>query len=209
MDATSKTALIGAVGTVVVACISAYATIIVAGAGVKDAARAAKTDAAEAKSAVAKAGSMLRYVYDNGSITETDVIGGKMIVRVNGSQDAGPVSVPIDMNRFEQLCGDADGCTLTLGATRFHPQQNGHAISGYVIKPPLQGSPCRFFWDTPTKSWTLSQACVATYGLYTYKGTWPSGRYEFDQPYQVYEFSSTFGVDDSDKNGKDTDSRRL
>lgn len=144
---------------------------------------------------------LLRYIYDNGTLSRTSLSGGKMVVRVNGSAGTGPVSHPIDMSRFEELCGDEDGCTITLAVTRF---LGGETKPYSVTNVPLQGAPCRFFWLPATKEWSLSQYCVATFGLYKYSDARKA--YTYDRAYQIYEYSYDFGKDDSYTSGENPDS---
>ena len=143
-----RTAIIAAIAAIVSAVISAAAAIHVANQNINKV-----------------ASELQRYIYDNGSLSTSKLAGGKMIVRVNGSRNRGPVSVPIDMERFTAMCGDDDGCLITLGATRFRNENN----KDYILDAPLQGAQCRFFY-TRTKHWSLSQGCVAIYGLYKWSG---------------------------------------
>lgn len=152
MDSNIKGAIIAAVAAIVGAGISAYATILVSQKTLKE-----------------TTSGLIRRVYDNGSVTEAGFTGGRMVVKVNGSS-TGPQSTPIDMIKFSEMCGDVDGCSLTMGATRFRVVGKG----GEPLVAPLIGSPCRFFYNE-TKHWSLSQSCVAIYGLYAYQGTWPDG----------------------------------
>src|SRR5262249_31642650 len=145
---------------------------------------------------------LTRFIYDNGGISSTKLAGGKMIIRVNGSKNGGPVSQHIHMERFISMCGDEDGCMLTLGATRFRHVET----LNYILDAPLQGAPCRFFY-AQTQHWSLSQACVATYGLYAHSKE--TQKYEFNRAYQVYEYSNAYGIDDSFNDGADQDGQPL
>ncbi|WP_200683662.1 hypothetical protein [Paracoccus caeni] len=196
--------MIAAVASIICAVIAATASIYIA----TRAGRQAEAAGEIARTAQADVQKLRRYVYDNGTLTETEIAGAKMVVRVNGSANAGPVSVPIDMERFVQICGDADGCLLTLGATRFRQQIDGLTDESYILQVPLQGAPCRFFWDVQTRGWSLSQACIATYGLYAYAGVYPFGSYQFSRAYQVYEYGNFYGHDDS-QIGSDVDTLPL
>lgn len=179
-----RTALVVGIFGIVTAAISAAAAIYVG-----------KQDIKEVQS------SLRRYIYDNGAISSTSLPGGKMIVRINGSRNAGPVFAKIDMDRLRAMCGDDDGCTLTLGATRFRSK-----TTGYILDVPLQGAACRFFYS-PSKHWSFSQACMATYGLYKWSDA--NKRYEFSNAYQVYEYGNAYGVDDSYRDSGDPDSEAL
>jgi hypothetical protein len=171
-----KTAVIAAFAGIISAALAAGASIYVGTKGLKEA-----------------TATLTRYVYDNGAVSSTSLAGGKIVVIVNGSNNNGPVGVPIDMDRLTALCSDADGCTLTLGATRFTNPPNPEG-TGYVSDAALAGSPCRFFY-TRSKQWSLSQSCVAIYGLYQHNVN--TRKYEFNRVYQIYEYSSTYGTDDS------------
>jgi len=179
-----RTAFVVGIFGIVTAAISAAAAIYVG-----------KQDIKEVRS------SLRRYIYDNGAISSTSLPGGKMIVRINGSRNAGPVFAKIDMQRLIAMCSDDDGCTLTLGATRFRSK-----LTGYILDVPLQGAACRFFYS-PSKHWSFSQACVATYGLYKYSND--KKQWEYNRPYQVYEYSNSYGVDDSYRDSGDPDGQPL
>jgi hypothetical protein len=145
----------------------------------------------------------VRYVYDNGSLTRSSAGNSKMVVVLNGSNNAGPVSLALDMERIEAICGDPDGCMVTLGATRFRDQ----TVKNYVSEAPLLGAPCRFFYYKKSRNWSLSQSCVATYGLYAFSNS--SKNWEFSRAYQVYEYANAYGKDDSYHDGLDIDGQPL
>jgi hypothetical protein len=145
----------------------------------------------------------MRYVYDNGSLTRSRAGNSKMVVVLNGSNNAGPVSLALDMERIEAMCGDADGCMVTLGATRFRDQK----VKNYILEVPLLGAPCRFFYYKQSKNWSLSQSCVATYGVYAFSDS--SNTWEFSRAYQVYEYSNAYGKDNSYHDGLDIDGQPL
>ena len=133
--------------------------------------------------------------YENGGApVDSQLQLREMRVVVNGGT-TNAASVAINESKLEELCADANGCSINLGATRFHDQ----AVPSYVIAAPLNGGECRFYLDLANHSWTLSQDCVATYGVYAYNGT--SGQYEFSRAYQRYEYSSAYGFDGSGATG--------
>lgn len=132
------------------------------------------------------------HTYDNTTSAQTSAGGaGRARVRVNGSADGSVKSVAVDNTRLQELCADGDGCTLSLGATRFRDL----ADPTYIIEAPMHGGPCRFFLDAATGSWSLSQYCVAIYGLYAYDSG--SSQWQFERPYQIYEYSNVYGLDGS------------
>jgi hypothetical protein len=180
-----RTAVIAAAGAIAAAVVAAAATIYVSDRNLKEV-----------------TSGLLRYVYDNGSITSASYAGGKLVFKVNGSSNGAPVSVKLDMNRLLAMCGDADGCSLTLGATRFRHD----ADLTYVVEAPLQGAPCRFFY-TASHHWSLSQACVAKFGVYDWDAQ--KKNWEFKHVYQVYEYSNAYGIDDSFHDGSDKDGQPL
>lgn len=180
-----KTALIAASAGIVGALVTAGATIYVSERNIREV-----------------ASNLLRYVYDNGSVTSTSYVGGKLVFKINASSNGAPISVKIDMGRLTEMCGDADGCSLTLGATRFRHETD----LTYVQDAPLQGAPCRFFY-TETKHWSLSQACVAKYGLYEWNAQ--KQDWEYQHVYQIYEYSNAYGIDDSNRGGTDKDGQPL
>jgi hypothetical protein len=104
-------------------------------------------------------------------------------------------SVAINEAKLEELCSDVNGCSVTLGATRFRDQRDGLTVEGYVIAAPLNGGECRFYLNTATHSWTLSQDCVAPYGIYAANQT--THEWEFSRVYQRYEYSNAYGFDGS------------
>jgi hypothetical protein len=205
VDATIKTALIAAIAAVITAAISASATIWVSRSKLEDTAHRAKEITKEAETTLKQTRNLLRTVYDNGTVSQSSVTGGKMIVLVNGSRSGGPVSTPIDMNRFAELCGDVDGCQLSLGATRFREIINDN-VTDRVIEAPLLGSPCRFSWSKENRQWSLSQHCAAVYSLMTPN---KNGEWVYWRPYQIYEYSNSFGVDDSGGGSIDRDGQPL
>lgn len=143
------------------------------------------------------------YVYSGSTTaTESAVEGDRMIVRVNGSADNSAVSLAVDQTRLVSLCGDADGCSLTLGATRFVDVSQ----SNYLIEAPLHGGSCKFYLDA-SGSWSLSQPCVARFGLYKYDTG--QAKEVFDRPYQMYEYSNVYGKDGSNSDATDEDGGAL
>lgn len=124
-------------------------------------------------------------------------------VTLSGSTTATAPSKDVDINILKDLCGDENGCEISLGATRFHgvatasgTQQEKDALAAYVSDAPRNGGTCRFFLDRATGSWTVSDDCVAIYGLYRSTGTNDAQGnpvYAYDRAYQRYEYSSTFG----------------
>lgn len=114
----------------------------------------------------------------------------EMRVIINGLAD-GPNSLAINEAKLEELCADRNGCSITLGATRFRDNRE----PSYVIDAPINGGECRFYLDTARHSWTLSQECVAVYGLY--RSNQANTAYEFDRAYQRYEYGNTYGLDGS------------
>ncbi|MBC7794526.1 MAG: hypothetical protein H7Z43_12550 [Clostridia bacterium] len=116
---------------------------------------------------------------------------------VNGTTTGAAASITINGDTIDSLCGDDDGCELTLGATNFYGQ-GSDALENYEISAQLNGGTCRFFVDTATHKWTLSQDCVAIYGLFRYDAAQTgANKYVYDRAYQRYEYSSTFGQKNS------------
>lgn len=201
MDSSIKTAMIAAAAGVVTAVISAYATIEASESRLRQATMEAAAATDKARSTVAEVGNLMRHVYDNGTISSRNFAGGRMVVLLNGSSDAGPVSVSIDMARFETMCGDADGCSILLGATRWRIWSADG--SNFVLDAPLQGPPCRFFWNVKSKHWSVSQSCVAMYGLVSWDKN--AQQFQLRGQYQAYDHSNVYGVDESGRGAKDTD----
>ncbi len=133
--------------------------------------------------------------YENGGAGVESVLQlREMRVVLNGST-TNAASVAVNQSKLEELCADANGCSITLGATRFRDQ----LVSSYVIDAPLNGGECRFYLDLANHSWTLSQDCVATYGVYAYNQA--ASAYQFSRAYQRYEYSSSYGFDGSGTTG--------
>lgn len=132
--------------------------------------------------------------YTNGGAgQDTQLQLREMRVIVNGLAD-NATSQPVNQAKLEELCADANGCSITLGATRFHDNRQ----PDYVIDAPINGGECRFYLNSANHSWTLSQDCAAMYGLYAWNKT--SQRYEFDRAYQRYEYANVYGYDGSGNN---------
>jgi len=203
MDLTLRVAVIGAIGVISTAVLSSVTSIWVAREQLQAKTQEIEVANRQAQINLNKTVGLLRHVYDNGTLTSTSATGGRMVVRVNGSRSSGPVSTQIDMNRFIELCGDEDGCSITLGATRFRVENR----PDYVIDALLQGASCRFFWDKATKTWTLSSQCVAIFG--TYKFDSALNTYTFDSAFQVNNYSNAFGHDDSGGGTNDIDGQPL
>jgi hypothetical protein len=193
MDGSIKTAIIAATAGIVTAFISAYATISASEVRLRQAAAEATVATDRARSAAADVSSLLRHVYDNGTISASNLAGGKMVVLLNGSADSGPVSISLDMTRLTSMCGDADGCSVLLGATHWRMWLSDG--STFVLDAPLQGPPCRFFFSTKSSHWSLSQSCVAMFAL---AATDDKGTTRIAGQYQAYDHSNVYGVDDSE-----------
>jgi hypothetical protein len=204
MDSTVRTALIAVGGVIGSAILSSFTSILVSSNELKAKTKEVESLNKQAQATLNQTANLMRYVYDNGTLTSTAFTGGKMVVRVNGTANAGPAYAPINMTQFEELCGDEDGCSLTLGATRFHEEKNPN----YMVNAPLQGAPCRFFLNRATRAWTLSEYCTALYGNYVYSSD--RSHYEFTSaPYQIYTYSNSYGIDDSGGKGSDLDGQPL
>jgi hypothetical protein len=106
------------------------------------------------------------------------------------------------MDQFVKLCGDADGCTLTMGVTGIRPINSTETLTVPVIGPP-----CHFFYSPVNKQWTISESCIAILGMYKPKSD--NSGYEFDSVYQGYVYGNVYGVDDSEVNGVDPDKAPL
>lgn len=192
MDSTVKTAIIAAFASVVGALVTATATIWASEKRVDDAVKDAKAATQKTEQTLA---TLQRYEYVNGERKQTPLRGGKMVVRINGSK-RGPVSQPIDMERLREMCGDSDGCTISLGATRFRRNVAIRIAVGELPETSLFGPPCRFFYDRSTKYWTLSTSCVVRYATarsYAADGGW---RWEIDKAFEPYRLSNSYGKDD-------------
>lgn len=105
------------------------------------------------------------FLYENSNTPTTTNIQADRIVVVLNKQFGSVQTVAIDQDHMVRLCGDVDGCQITIG------------ISGYVfggtyinaIESTWFGPPCRFSMeDTNPPSglsyrWSLSQSCWAPY----------------------------------------------
>ncbi len=134
--------------------------------------------------------------YTNGGAgQDTQLQLREMRVIVNGLAD-NATSQPVNNAKLEELCADANGCSITLGATRFRDNRQ----PDYVIDAPINGGECRFYLNTARHSWTVSQDCVAMYGLY--RANEATNVYDvFDRAYQRYEYSNVYGIDGSGAGG--------
>jgi hypothetical protein len=129
------------------------------------------------------------YVYDD-SPTATDshsISADKMVVHLTAST-TGTVSLDIDHAKLVELCGDRDGCTVSLGVGRW---RNG----ADVIDTTLVGAPCKMFINPVNNTWAVSTACTQWYATWTPNNdgapTWNSASPGFYAPY----YTSTYGED--------------
>ena len=145
MDLTLRVAVIGAVGVISTAVLSSVTSIWVAREQLQAKTQEIEVANRQAQINLNKTVGLLRHVYDNGTLTSTSATGGRMVVRVNGSRSGGPVSTQIDMNRFIELCGDEDGCSITLGATRFRVENRPDYVIDALLRRTSARSVVSFF----------------------------------------------------------------
>ena len=205
MDSNLRVALITTIGVVASSLLTAAATVWVSGNDLRAKTREVERLNTKVSENLTSTSSLLRHVYDNGTLSRSAMSGGKMVIRVNGSTSNDPAFNKVDMTRFRDLCGDDDGCQLTLGATGFRPVNSLPIDQRRRIGEPLIGGPCRFFYNKKSGEWSLSQSCVAVFMIM--KST--DQGWVYDRPYAQYEYSSTFGNDDSLTNGADKDGQSL
>lgn len=99
------------------------------------------------------------YLYDNSDTPATDTnVGDRMWVRLTAGDTSGAAkSVAVDHARFEALCGDGDGCDISLGGTRF-------VVNGPGGSAPLNalatGGACKMFYDSASGDWSIESGCV-------------------------------------------------
>ncbi len=105
------------------------------------------------------------YEYDNSpTATETGHSGDRMVVRVDAST-TGVVSQPVDPTRLEELCGDPDGCQISLGTIGWYYVVDG---SSWKVPAPYVNAPCRFFLRQNAgagsgDAWSISSSCTQQY----------------------------------------------
>jgi hypothetical protein len=108
-------------------------------------------------------GATLYYFNNSTSATETGHSGDRMVVRVNAST-TDVASLAVDQTRLEELCGDPDGCQISLGTI-------GWRFSGeptWEVAAPYVNTPCRFFLNENAgagsgDAWSLSSSCTQRY----------------------------------------------
>ncbi len=135
------------------------------------------------------------FLYDN--VSDADPAEGlpkqldRMHLRLDApTGEAMPATLPIDDERLMALCGDDDGCDVTLGAV-------GWVERARTRKTPRMSMPCRIFIRDVDgeRHWGVASACVQWHGTWGATG-WDgdSGDPGFYTPY----FSNLIGVDGVD-----------
>ncbi|MEM6533759.1 MAG: hypothetical protein AAF654_14140 [Myxococcota bacterium] len=94
------------------------------------------------------------YIYDESpTSTSSDTnVGDRMWIRLRPPAGETAGSLAIDHQRFSALCGDGDGCSITLGA-------EGYLFNG-VSRLLRTGGECKFFYNPGTGEWTLDDSCT-------------------------------------------------
>jgi hypothetical protein len=100
----------------------------------------------------------------------------------------------LDDARLTALCGNADGCKVTLGATQYR-YSSAVQVSGPV---PVTGGSCRFFLDPPTGRWAVEEGCSIYYATKQY-GT---GGWALTPGYYARYYSSVTGTSGTDDPGR-------
>ncbi|MEM6730859.1 MAG: hypothetical protein AAF658_04850, partial [Myxococcota bacterium] len=102
------------------------------------------------------------YLYDNSPTPTTDTnVGDRMWLRVTGNTDGSPSSLAVDHDRFTALCGDGDGCDVSLGGSRFLVDGDNDPITPPQPLASLgTGGACKMFYDTASGSWSLENGCA-------------------------------------------------
>jgi hypothetical protein len=190
MDSSVKVAVIGAVAGLVGAIVSGTFALF------------ASQSKEKADKVLEETRSLLRYEYHGSTARTTGFGGGKMVVLLDASNHGIPTYAQLDMDRFLKMCGDPDGCSLSLGVIGIQPIGDNQPLN-----VPAIGPSCRFFYDGNTKQWTLSDTCA--YVMAYYKPDEKKTSYEFGGFFQPYPYSNTYGVDDSNVGGKDGDGTPL
>lgn len=88
---------------------------------------------------------------------------------LSGDRLGKPASRELDASQVAALCGDEDGCLVTLGVDRV-------VIDGEQIQTRFSRGPCSFHIDAETGTWGLSGPCAA--------GHLPAGGIEPEQASQ-------------------------
>jgi hypothetical protein len=128
-----------------------------------------------------------------------------MLIRLQGNTDGSARSLPIDHDRFKALCGDGDGCSLTLGTERLRVYLDADndpdtAPSEFALDAPYNGGPCKFFFHSPSGSWSLESSCVVWRGELEVE---PDLLTSDAGAFKPYAPSNAFGFDNSDFGGRD------
>lgn len=94
----------------------------------------------------------------------------------------------IDNKELLRLCGDEDGCNITIGYRYVETNPKGSTSSSAPTTsiPAIRWGPdCRFHIDTSSNTWSIPNYCHATYKVY---------REKKDESFQTYD-SGAYGVD--------------
>lgn len=137
------------------------------------------------------------YLYADASTpTAVDTTHDRMVVTLGAPAGvaAAPRSMQLDDARLTSLCGDADGCKLTLGATQYH-YSSAVPVSGPV---PVTGGSCRFFLDPPSGRWAVEEGCSIYYATKQYG----SSGWALSPGYYARYYSSVTGTSGADNPGR-------
>jgi hypothetical protein len=118
----------------------------------------------------------------------------RMIVRVEGKANGKVNSLPVDHDRFRELCGDGDGCDVTLALEGLR----GDTVP--TLLPTYNGGPCKMFYDVETNGWSIETSCVTwrqELGVREDFSTYDNGAFKPYAPTNAYGFD---GVDQFDGN---------
>lgn len=134
------------------------------------------------------------YRYDDSTTPATgEPVGDRMWVRVKGSDDGSPRSLPIDHERFSALCGDGDGCSVTLGAERLRVDHDLDPETQMLVLPALgNGGACKLFFEPESGAWTIENSCYQRRQRLERTGT---DTYEDDGAFRPYAPAVSLGFD--------------
>ena len=93
------------------------------------------------------------YVNRDGRISREGRHLGPATFILTGDRRGRPRSLELDRARVVDMCGDAEGCLISLGL-------EGVVIGGVPIEAAFSGGACHFHLDPRENDWTLSGRCA-------------------------------------------------
>lgn len=138
------------------------------------------------------------YRYRNSSVPMEEsgvpIVANRLHIRLDAPTGSTPVSVPVDDEKLMAMCGDENGCSVSLGLV-------GWVDRGLAVEAPLVNSACRFFvrLKDGQRHWHVQSSCFQWYALH---GADEKGNLKWNEKapgWYVPYWSGISGIDGLDK----------